>query len=93
MKVRGGASAARPGLEPHVQGDDVQDVQVLALVLVDALDLHVEHRLAGRPSTPGACAHVGGELLLVGALDVAPAPRKPASSASGSSPRELLEVA
>ena len=32
-------------LEPAVEGDGVQHVQVLALVLVDALDLHVEHRL------------------------------------------------
>ena len=30
-------------LEPVVQGDDVQRVEVLALVLVNALDLNVEH--------------------------------------------------
>ena len=32
-------------LDALVEADDVQDVQVLALVLVDALDLDVEHRV------------------------------------------------
>jgi hypothetical protein len=44
MKVRGGMS--RLGLlEALVEGDDVQHVQVLALVLVDALGLDVEQGL------------------------------------------------
>ena len=38
-------SASDPDLQPVIQRDDVQDVQVLALVLVDALDLHVEQRV------------------------------------------------
>ena len=32
------------GLQPVIEPDDVQDVEVLALVLVDALHLHVEDR-------------------------------------------------
>ena len=34
----------RIGLQPVIQPDDMQDVQVLALVFVDALHLHVEDR-------------------------------------------------
>ena len=45
MKVRGCDLEARIRLEAVIQRDDVQDVQVLALVLVDALDLHVEQRV------------------------------------------------
>ena len=38
----------RIGLQPMIETDDVQDVQVLALVFVDALHLHVEDRRRDR---------------------------------------------
>ena len=59
------------GLEPVIQADDVQDVQVLALVFVDALDLHVEDR--GRiDDDAGALLDQTGQRGLVGVLDLAP---------------------
>ena len=50
-------------------------LQVLALVLVQALDEHIEHRLGIDCDAEGA-VDVGGELLLVVVLDVAPLPGK-----------------
>jgi hypothetical protein len=43
MKVRGTMSMLGFCLNPVVQGDDVEHVQVLPLVLVDALHLNIEH--------------------------------------------------
>ena len=58
-------------LEPAVERDDVQHVQMLALVFVDALDLDVEQP-GGIELNAGMRADVGGEALLVGQLDRAP---------------------
>ena len=45
MKVRGVDLGRGIALEPVVEGDDVQHVEVLALVLVDAFHLDVEERV------------------------------------------------
>ena len=55
-----------------IERDDVQDVQVLALVLVDALDLHVEQRVRIDRRCRCAARDQLGEVALVGALDLAP---------------------
>ena len=55
-----------------IQRDDVQHHQVLALVLVDSLDLHVEHPRRVQLD-PRCRVHVLGQAGLVGALDVPPA--------------------
>ena len=58
-------------LEPVVEGNDVQHVEVLAFVLVDPLDLNVEH--PGRIQLDvGRRVQVFREPCLVGALDVSP---------------------
>ena len=60
MTVRG-ADVALGRAEPVVERDDVQHVQVLALVLVQPLDLHVEQRSridttpVPRCTRPAAC--------------------------------------
>ena len=59
-------------LEPVVQSDDVQSVEVLALVLVDPLDLDVEHPGVVQFDTGGG-VHELGEPPLVGPLDLSPA--------------------
>ena len=63
----------QPGilLEPVVQRDDVQHVEMLALVLVDALDLDVEHPVRVQLDARRR-ADVLGQARLVAALDVAP---------------------
>ena len=61
----------RIGLQPVIQADDVQDVQVLALVLVDALDLHVEDRRR-IDDDAGAFLDQSRQRGLVGVLDLAP---------------------
>ena len=43
--VRGGTSSCGFVAQPVVEHDDVQDVEQLPLVLVDALDLAVEDRV------------------------------------------------
>ena len=68
MTVRG-TDVRRVRLDAVVQRDHVQHVQELPLVLVDALDLDVEHRVhdrARRPCPP----YDGGELFLVRLLDL-----------------------
>ncbi len=45
MKTRGWMSSAGILQQPVVERDDVEQVQVLALVFVQALDLHVEERV------------------------------------------------
>ena len=52
MTVRGGASQRRIALQAVIERDDVQHVQVLPLVFVEALDLDVEQRLAGSTVMP-----------------------------------------
>ena len=51
-----------------VQVQDVQQVQVLALILMQALDLHVEERV-GRDVHVDEFLDAGGQADLVGALD------------------------
>ena len=58
-------------LDPVVQGDDVQDVQQLPLVLVQALDLDIEH--GGRiDDLPGALLHQGCQDHFARVLHLAP---------------------
>ena len=71
MNARGGIVEARVLLEPVVQRDDVQHVEVLALVLVDPLDLNVEQPV-GVQLDAGRRADVVGEPRLVGTLDLSP---------------------
>jgi hypothetical protein len=61
----------RLGLEPMIETDHVQDVQVLALVFVYALDLHVEDG-SRIDDDAGALLDVLRERGLVGVLDAAP---------------------
>jgi hypothetical protein len=58
-------------LEPAIQRHDVQQIEMLALVLVDALDLDIEEP-GGLEDDAGLRADVVGETLLVGLLDRAP---------------------
>ena len=71
MNVRGGIVGFRIGLETLVEGDDVQRLEQLALVLVQALDHHVEQR-RGIDLDAGAAADDASERLLVLLLDRAP---------------------
>ena len=57
--------------QPVIQGDDVQHIQVLALVLVNPLDLDIEQHV-GWQRNAGLQFDVAGEALLVGELDRAP---------------------
>src|SRR5262249_590077 len=59
------------GLQPVIERDDVQNVQVLPLVFVNPLDLHVEHGV-GVDSNAGAAVGDAGQLELVGTLDGTP---------------------
>ena len=71
MKVRAGTSACGSRLQPQVEREDVQHIEVLPLVFVDALHLHVEERL-GRDGDAGALGDERGETALVRELHVAP---------------------
>jgi hypothetical protein len=59
-------------LDAVVERNDVQEVEQLALVLVDALDLHVEHRIGAHGHT---CSLVDerNQLPFASVLDLAPA--------------------
>ncbi|MBS1239064.1 MAG: hypothetical protein H6R38_382, partial [Deltaproteobacteria bacterium] len=57
--------------EPQPEIDRVQDVQHLALVFVDTLDLHVENGLGVQPFA-GQLEGELGQAPLVAALDLAP---------------------
>ena len=59
------------GFDAVVQRHDVQHVEMLALVLVDTLDLHVEQRFR-IDRDAGRAPHVGGQILLDRALDETP---------------------
>ncbi|KAF5032753.1 hypothetical protein DSECCO2_613850 [anaerobic digester metagenome] len=60
------------GTDAVVEGDDVQDVQELALVLVDALDVHVEEG-RGVQAHAHLAQHVAGQELLVAPPHLLPA--------------------
>ena len=59
------------GLQAPIEGDRVQHVEVLALVLVDALDLYVEEAL-GVDGHPRPLLDLPAQRLLVRELDAAP---------------------
>jgi hypothetical protein len=61
----------RVALDALVEGEDVQHLQVLALVLVQPLDQHVEHGL-GIDGDAQPLLNVGGQLQLVVPLDGSP---------------------
>ena len=61
----------RIGLQPQVKPDHVQDVEMLALVLMDALHLHIENRRGVNGETR-SFADERREGGLVGQLDGAP---------------------
>ena len=83
-----GRAVRRAPLQAQVARDDVQQAQMLALVLVDALDLDVEQRVRIHHHA-GAAAHAKRQPLFVRPLDPAPAlPERPAARAPGcSAPR------
>ncbi len=71
MKVRGAIGAFGIAADALVERKDMQDLQVLALVLVDPLDQHVEHGLGiGGHAQP--VVDIRRELELIVALDGAP---------------------
>ena len=72
MNARGGIVRSGVVLQPVIQRDDVQGHQVLALVLMDPLDLDVEHPHRVEFDAGGR-VHVLREPGLVGALDFPPA--------------------
>ena len=73
--------------------DDVQDVEQLPLVLVDALDLHVEHRVR-IDDDAGQLLRQLRQRELVAALDRLEAfEQEPASSTNSSSSPQLVEIA
>ena len=59
------------GLQPAVEGEDVKDVEVLSLVLMDALDLDVEQGV-GIDHRPCAILDDFGQAKLVAPLHAAP---------------------
>ena len=67
----GARHAARVGiaLERQVVRDDLQAGQQLALVFVDALDLHDEHRVGRSRRRRSVARHQLGGVALVGLLD------------------------
>ena len=71
--------------------DDVQHVEQLALVLVDALDLHVEQRI-GAHLDAEVGADLGGEALLVVLLDGAELAAEGGILGEGGEARDLAEV-
>ena len=66
--TRGTQWPLRMGADLVVEGDGLEDVEELALVFVDALDVDVEQRI-GIDRDADAVADQSGELHLVGPLD------------------------
>ena len=66
-KARGAISRPGSAFQPVVERDDVQRVEVLALVFVDALDLDVEHPV-GVEVDAGLVGDVVGQPSLVSRL-------------------------
>ena len=58
-------------LDALVEGDDVEDIEVLALVFVDALYLHVKHGI-GVDGNARVLADVAGKILLDVVLNLSP---------------------
>ena len=79
------------GLQPVVARDDVQQVEQLPLVLVDALDLHVEQRVHVEVDADAAL-HFGVEAPLVLELDRAELAAEPGVVGQAAHAVELLEV-
>ena len=69
MKTRG--VITRPGSckQAAIKGQDVQEIEVLAFVFVEALDLHVE-KSGGIDLDPAVPLDNAGQIDLVGLLDV-----------------------
>ena len=70
---------------------DVQQVEQLPLVLVDALDLHVEQRVHVEVDADAAL-HLGVETTLVGQLDLAELAPEPGVVRQPAQALEFLEV-
>ncbi len=85
---RRGIAAA---LEVTVQRHRVQHVEVLALVLVDALDLHVEHGV-GQQLDAVRVLRVSRQGLFVGPLDLTPSFAELAVVAPGLELTQAVEV-
>ena len=71
MTVRGSAGSAGVTPEPVVESDQVQDVQVLALVLVQPLHLDVEERVRIHDDAGSLLDEAGQGTFVVG-LDRSP---------------------
>lgn len=69
MKARAGDVGVGVMQEPAVEGENVEEVEVLALVLVQPLYLDVENRF-GVELYAAELLHYAGEASLVCALDV-----------------------
>jgi hypothetical protein len=88
MKVRG-TIRIRIALDALVQRENVQHLQVLALVLMQPLHQHIEHRFR-IDGDPQPVVNVGRSCSLVVALDGSPfLVQLSASSTSGSSRRSF----
>ena len=94
MTVRGVDVGAGVPLQPVVQRDQVQHVQVLPLVLVQPLHLDVEQRLRIDGDAGAFLDEAGQSARLLSAFTVAPLALEAGVVASGSSALELvLEIA
>ena len=79
-------------LQTKVEADDVQHVEVLAFVFVDALDLNVEKRV-GVQADAAAEKEMICEVFLSHVLDSAPAVLEGAVSGIGLQSAELVQIA
>ena len=91
MTVRGTTRSPGSSQDPNVARHHVEEVQELALVLVNALDLHVEQRIDSDLHA-GAPPHLLGEPQLVGALDAAEMAAKFRILRRSDQPSDLLEI-
>ena len=89
ITVRGAISIAGVLLQAVIKGDNVQDVQVLALVFVEALDLDVEQRFGIDPDA-GLFLDEAGQIPLVFQFDLSPALLKFGIVGQGSSFLQFL---
>jgi hypothetical protein len=82
----------RAALQPQVERQDVKQVEVLALVFVDAFHLHVEQR-TGIDGDAGAREHLVGQPTFVGEFHRAPLRAEFRIIGAGFQFRELGQVA